>query len=42
MSFCLDTKGPKDQDLAKLQPHKSYAHPAAKSSHRTDKKSIRV
>ncbi len=35
MSFWLDPKGPKGQDLAKLPPHYASAHPAAKSAHRT-------
>jgi len=35
--FCLDTKEPKDQALAKLQPHKSHSLPAAKSTHRSDR-----
>ena len=32
MSFWLDPKGPKDQDLAKLPPHKAERWLAAKSS----------
>jgi hypothetical protein len=32
MSFWLDPKGPKDQDLAKLTSHKAGRWPAAKSS----------
>jgi hypothetical protein len=33
-SFWLDPKGPKDQDVAKLQPHRAERWPAATSGHR--------